>query len=254
MLANRAERSCALTRRHAPFYSTALSAKPAPTRSRRTGRAPAAPRRKRAPRAQAPSRKEQGEITRRAILDAAIALYAEAGVRGTGLMAIGKRAGVHHATVLYHFKSSRELLLAVLRERDRLYMEYSRDVLDRGGLEALRLLPATGRFNVEHPVWAKLFAVLQAEALDPDAEAHAYFLERRRQARALVLELLRTAKKRGEIRKDVDAERTADVVLAFTAGINVGSFLDPQHVDVVAAYRRFTDMLIGDLTRGVTRR
>lgn len=234
-------------------YSTDLSAKPAPTRARRTGRAPA-PRRKPALRTAAPSRKEQGEITRRAILDAAIALYAEAGVRGTGLMAIGKRAGVHHATVLYHFKSSRELLLAVLQERDRLFMDYSREVLDRGGLEALRLLPFVGRFNVEHPQWARLFAVLQAENLDPGGEAHAYFLERRGEARALVVRLLRTAKKRGEIRRDVDEDATADVVLAFTAGINIGSFIDPQHVDVVAAYRRFTDMLIGDLTRGVRRR
>lgn len=175
-------------------------------------------------------------------------------MRGTGLMAIGKRAGVHHATVLYHFKSSRELLLAVLQERDRLFMEYSRDVLDRGGLEALRMLPFAGRFNVEHPVWAKLFAVLQAEALDPDAEAHAYFVERREQARALVLELLRSAKKRREIRKDVDFQTTANVVLAFTAGINIGSFLDPQNTDIIAAYRRFTDMLIEDLTRGVRRR
>lgn len=237
----------------------AVAARPASKRSGRTrGTATPAPRpgppRRRAPRRAAqPSRKEQGERTRRAILDAAIALYAEAGVRGTGLIAIGKRAGVHHATVLYHFKSSRELLLAVLQERDRLFLEYSRDVLDRGGLEALRLLPFTGRFNVEHPVLAKLFAVLQAEALDPDAEAHAYFLERRGQARAMVVELLRTAKKRGEIRKDVDVETTANVVLAFTAGINVGSFLDPRNTDVVAAYRRFTDMLIGDLVRGVAR-
>lgn len=169
-------------------------------------------------------------------------------------MAIGKRAGVHHATVLYHFRSSRELLLAVLQERDRLFMDYSREVLDRGGLEALRLLPFVGRFNVEHPQWARLFAVLQAENLDPGAEAHDYFLERRGEARALVLRLLRMAKRRGEIRKDVDEDTTADVVLAFTAGINIGSFIDPPHVDVVAAYRRFTDMLIGDLTRGTERR
>lgn len=201
-----------------------------------------------------PSRKEQGELTRRAILDAAIALYAEAGVRGTGLMAIGKRAGVHHATVLYHFKSSRELLLAVLQERDRLFLEYSRDVLDRGGLEALRLLPFVGRFNVEHPVWSRLFTVLQAENLDPGAEAHDYFVERHDEARTLALELLRSAKRRGEIRKDADLEATADTILAFTAGINVQSFLDPKNVDVVAAYRRFTDMLIGDLVRGVKRR
>lgn len=172
-------------------------------------------------------------------------------MRGTGLMAIGKRAGVHHATVLYHFKSSRQLLLAVLKERDRLFLEYSQEVLHQGGLEALRLLPFVGRFNVEHPVWAKLFAVLQAESFDPDAEAHDYFLKRRREARAMTLDLLRTAKKRGEIRKDVDEQMTTDVILAFSAGINVASFLDPKHVDVVKSYERFTAMLIDDLTRGV---
>ena len=239
----------------------AVTARPATERSGRTRSAtaaaprPAPPTRRRAPRrAPQPSRKEQGERTRRAILDAAIALYAEAGVRGTGLIAIGKRAGVHHATVLNHFKSSRELLLALLQDIDRLFMEYSRDVLDRGGLEALRRLPFVGRFNVEHPVWAKLFAVLQAESLDPDAEAHGYFQQRRGEARALALEVLRTARKRGEIRRDVDLETTANVILAFTAGIDVGSFLDPENTDVVAAYRRYTEMLIADLVRGVARR
>ena len=70
------------------------------------------------------SRKEQGELTRRAIVQAAVELYAEAGVRGTGLMAIGDRAGVSHATVLYHFGSSMGLLLAVLAERDRCFAAY----------------------------------------------------------------------------------------------------------------------------------
>jgi AcrR family transcriptional regulator len=53
------------------------------------------------------SRKEQGEQTRRAIVQAAVELYAEAGVRGTGLIDIGERAGVSHATIFYHFGSSK---------------------------------------------------------------------------------------------------------------------------------------------------
>jgi AcrR family transcriptional regulator len=201
-----------------------------------------------APRA---SRKEQGELTRRAILDAAVVLYAESGARGTGLMAIGQRAGVHHATVLYHFKSSRELLLAVLDERDRRFVEFSQGVLHEGGLAALKQLPYVGRFNVEFPVWAKLFTVLQAENLDPDAEAYAYFACRRNEGREMTLRLLRTAKERGEIRDDVDEGTISDMILAFTAGINVQYFLDPKRVDMRAAYERFTTMLIADLTRGV---
>lgn len=69
----------------------------------------------------------------------------------------------------------------------------------------------------------------------------------------MVVELLRTAKKRGETRKDVDVETTANVALAFTSSIILGSFLDPRNTGVDAAYRRFTDMLIGDLVRGVAR-
>jgi AcrR family transcriptional regulator len=199
------------------------------------------------------SRKEQGEQTRQAILEAAAELYAESGFRGTGLMAIGERAGVHHATVLYHFRSSRELLLAVLEERDRRFVALSGDVLRDGGLAALRKLPTIARLNARYKVWAKLFAVLQVENLDPGAEAHDYFVARRRGARQLTIELLRTAKQRGEIRQDVDEIATTDTILAFMGGINTQSFLDPKQVDVAAVYERFTAMLVHDLTRGLRR-
>ena len=194
------------------------------------------------------SRKAQGEQTRRAILRAAVELYAETGVRGTGLIAIGERAGVHHATVLYHYRSSRELLLAVLDERDRQFRDFSRAAFKPGGLHALRNLPVTARFNVEHPVWTKLFAVLQAENLDADAEAHAYFLARRTNLRQLLIARLREAKRRGEIRTDVDAAATADVIQSFMSGAQTQHLLDPQHTDLVALYEHFTAMLIRDLT------
>jgi len=214
-----------------------------------TGRV-AARKRPRARSQPALSRKQQGEQTRRAILQAAVELYAETGFRGTGLMAIGERAGVHHATVLYHYGTSRDLLLAVLGERDRQFAEFSREAFAGGGLHALRNFPINARFNLAHPVWAKLFTVLQAENLDDSAEAHDYFVERRRAARGLMLSLLRDAKKRGEIRRDVDDVKTADGMLAFAAGAQVQYSLDPDKVDLVALYEHFTAMLIRDLTRG----
>jgi AcrR family transcriptional regulator len=198
-------------------------------------------------RAASRSRAQQGEDTRRAILDAAVELYAEGGFRGTGLIAIGRRAGIHHATVLYHYRTGRELLLAVLEERDRRYHEISREVIAEGGLTALRNLPTVGRFNAEHRLWAKLFTVLQAENLDEDAEVHAYFAKRRTDTRALLGRFLREAKERREIRQDVDVDRTADVILAFMSGAQIQHFLDPAHVDLVAAYERFTAMLLRDL-------
>ena len=200
------------------------------------------------------SRKEQGEQTRRAILQAAVELYAETGYRGTGLMAIGRRAGVHHATVLYHYRSSHELLAAVLDERDRQLLDFTRDALKEGGLEALENLPLVARFTLENGVWAKLFSVLQVENLDEDAEAHDYFLERRDRARRLMTTLLRDARKRGHIRADVDVVTTGDTILAFMGGAHIQYFLDPKRVDLVAIYERFTAMLIRDLTQGLPHR
>ena len=93
-------------------------------------------------------RRARGSDTRRAILEAAMALYARRGVKGTGLAAIGQAAGVTHAGVLYHFGSSRKLLLAVLDERDRRFWRETAEHWEgRSGLEALRQLPRLAEWN-----------------------------------------------------------------------------------------------------------
>ncbi|MDX2168015.1 MAG: TetR/AcrR family transcriptional regulator [Deltaproteobacteria bacterium] len=196
------------------------------------------------------SRKAQGEETRRAILEAAVELYAESGFRGTALKAIGERAGVHHATVLYHYRTGRDLLVAVLQERDRRYLEFTRAVFQEGGLKPLENLPLMARFNQENHVWAKLFTVLQAENFDAGSELHDYYLERRNAGREMLTKALREAKQRGEVRGDVDAELTGDTIMAFAAGVQVFYLMDPTRVDPVALYERFTAMLLGDITRG----
>jgi AcrR family transcriptional regulator len=194
------------------------------------------------------SRKQQGEQTRRAILQAAVELYAARGFRGTGLMTIGERAGVHHATVLYHFGSSRELLLAVLAERDRQFLDFTRAAFAAGGLRALANLPVVARFNLAQPVWAKLFAVLQAENLDPEAEGHDYFLERRNAFRGLVVALLADAQQRGDVRADLDAARIAETILAFSAGAQLQYFLAGGRLDLVGLYEHFTARLLADVS------
>ena len=79
-----------------------------------------------------------------------MSLYARRGVKGTGLAAIGQAAGVTHAAVLYHFGSSRNLLLAVIDERDsRFWRETAATWSGLSGLEALRRMPKLARWNAE---------------------------------------------------------------------------------------------------------
>ena len=168
-------------------------------------------------------------------------LYAKGGFRGTGLTAIGERVGVSHAAVLYHFGSARALLREVLAERDRRANESLLPLFAEGGLAALRRLPEVARANVAEPGLAQLFAVLQAENLDGDSDAHDYFLKRRRNLHRLLCALVRAGQARGEFRRDLDVERKADVLIAFMEGAQIQQFLDPEHTDLVALYEDFVE-------------
>lgn len=192
-------------------------------------------------------RRAQGDRTKATIVDAAVELYATRGFRGTGLIAIGQRAEVAHATVLYHFGSSEQLLLAVLADRDRRFQEATAAAWAPGGLTAIANLPEVARFNAAEPVEARLFAVLQAESTDPDHEAHAFFVQRRRAVRELLVDLVRQAARARELRSGVRPERIADRILAFTTGAQLQWALDPGEVDLVAQYEAFTADLLHEI-------
>src|SRR3954453_7862332 len=118
----------------------------------------------------------RGKQTRQHILDAAMELFSENGYRGTGLMAIGQKAGVTHAAVLYHFGSSEGLLMAVLDERLRGFEQEAGNAFEGEPIDILRALPAIAKFNVAHPELTKMYVVLKAENLDEGQPAHEYFV------------------------------------------------------------------------------
>jgi AcrR family transcriptional regulator len=189
----------------------------------------------------------RGGDTKRKILEAAMALYARHGVKGTGLAAIGQAAGVTHAAVLYHFGSSHRLLLAVLDERDRhFWRETAATWEGRSGLAALRQMPRLAEWNRENFALAKLFTVLEAENLDADDEAHHYFRRRRRRVRGRVQRAIEEGQRSGEIRADVDAGVKADEAVAFMDGAQLNAMLDPA-VDIVAIFTSYTEALVGEL-------
>lgn len=195
------------------------------------------------------ARPVRGDGMRRRILEAAVGLYARRGVKGTGLAAIGRAAGVTHAGVLYHFGSSRKLLLAVLDERDRrFWRETAADWHGRGGLDALRQMPRLARWNRDNWELAKLFTVLEAENLDEEDEAHAYFLERRRRVRGRIQRAIEEGQQRGEIRPDVDPVTKADEAVAFMDGAQLNAMLDPK-VDLVAIFESYAEALVAQLAR-----
>lgn len=191
--------------------------------------------------------RQRGSDRRQAMIRAALELVRERGPNAVTLGSVGERVGTTHAAVLYHFRSRRELLLAVLEERDR----RASAVLDRcwapGGLVALRKLADVGRNIEREPNFTKLAWVLQAESLGDDRVGR-YFRGRYQYIRGGLARAMRFGQERGEIRRDFDVDARAAQVAAMIDGIAHQHFIDPEDVDLVAAFDDFVQQLIADIS------
>src|SRR4051812_28889430 len=106
------------------------------------------------------AKQEQAARSRRALIEAATALFAERGYDGTSVQAIGERAGVSRGSIFWHFGSKEGLLWAVA---ERAFEEWEAEVLvpdvgDATGVEAVRrALAAHRRFLTERGEALRLF-------------------------------------------------------------------------------------------------
>lgn len=188
--------------------------------------------------------------TRQGILDASIELWARGGWRSTGLAAVAELAGVTQGNVLHHFGTKENLLLAVVKERDRQEGQRLQGLMAAPGLEGLRRLREVARANEERPGLSQLFVMLEVENLDGDGPVHDYYLRRNRALREGIAAALRDAQGRGEVRPGIDPDVTAVHVLAFMEGANMVWLLDRERVDLTEVYDAFVESLFRDLAPG----
>lgn len=109
-----------------------------------------------------PKRVYDAERTRRTILDAASASFAEKGFSGANVNEIVARAGTTKPMIYYHFGSKEGLFAAVLEEVYAAMREIESS-LDLGAappVEGLRrLVEATFDYHDAHPDWMRLIAI-----------------------------------------------------------------------------------------------
>jgi TetR/AcrR family acrAB operon transcriptional repressor len=196
-----------------------------------------------------PNRKsEQSARTKRAVLDAAIALFGESGYRGTALKAIGQRAGISHGVIPFHFGSKEGLLHAVVEECFALFLasvvaplrDEERD-FGIGDLEAL--MAAQRRFSEEHPEIGRLFVVLMFEGLGPSPELRPHFEQFHARVHALGCAWLREGQRRGSIRGDVDVDAAVEVLFAFFDGLRAHSMLLGDRSDRARVHAQMLEFL-----------
>ncbi|MFM9594994.1 TetR/AcrR family transcriptional regulator [Streptomyces scabiei] len=189
---------------------------------------------------------QRGVERRRAMVDAAITLFSQQGVRGTGVAAIAERAGVTPSALIHHFGSKDGLVRAVLEEADRRALvrlsatPSSEPTLDEAFDWFVRDAEHTAAAARE---LAALHTTLTAENLEPGSPLHTWFRDRGRALRAHLTALFTRAAADGTARPDLNPALLATEVAAFLEGAHLLWLLDPAETDLTALHRGYFEGL-----------
>lgn len=168
----------------------------------------------------------KGVARRQQILDRAIEVFADKGAEGTSLRAIAEKIGVSHAALLHYFGSREELLVEVLREGELRHGD------PRDNVEVVGTMVRAAERNVTIPGFVALYTSLLAGSLEADKQySRDFFSTRFARVRERLAELIRIGQDQGTMRRGIEPEAMAALVIAASDGLQTQWLLDPD-VDI----------------------
>lgn len=179
----------------------------------------------------------RGEGRRAEIVRAALEVIAERGYRGASMAAVAERVGLTQQGLSHYFPTKETLLVAVLKERDRW------DALPDNPLR-LDLLASLVEYNSTRPGIVQTFSALLGESVTEGHPARAFFTERYGRVRGAMAEVLR-AQYGERLPSGLTPERAAPLLVAVMDGLQYQWLLDPEGVDMAAAFRDLL-LLLGE--------
>ncbi len=191
--------------------------------------------------------------TRRAqILDAAIECFADKGYHGTSIDDIASRSNLSKGAIYHHFESKREILLAM-------FEEWSADLLARWRSIGKKSDPlkALGQSAQEALDLVEDVVPLSRAGLELCSQAVRDDDLRRRIAavyadsRRYLTGLIEEARQQGLV-GNVKAQPLATALIAMFEGLFLLKAIDPEAIDVEAAWREGTSVLLRGLTSSIT--
>lgn len=180
---------------------------------------------------------------RQEILDAASALFSETGSRGTSIAAVAARAGVTDAGVLYHFKTKKGLVLAVLEHFD-LEVERGLQATHMDGIALLRATSEWGAAMERVPHIQSMLIMLSAEHLQEPGPARRYVQRRYRRLLKRYVAAFTAAAAAGDLRPDLDAAFEASALIAHLDGIRFQWFLLDRRRSMAESVRTYVDLTL----------
>ncbi|MER6103556.1 TetR family transcriptional regulator [Streptomyces sp. NPDC001832] len=173
------------------------------------------------------------------ILRATLEVIAERGCRGASLSAVAERVGLSQQGLLHYFPTKEALLVAVLEERDQ---------WDTGGgtrsdgTWRIDLLTSLVEYNAMRPGIVQTFSALLGESVTEGHPAREFFTRRYTQVRASMAAMLR-AEYGERLPGGLTPERAAPLLVATMDGLQYQWLLDPDSVDMSAAFQDFLALL-----------
>lgn len=190
--------------------------------------------------------KGQGRATRTEdrkaeIIQAALEVIAERGYRGASLAAVAERVGLTQQGLLHYFPTKEALLIAVLEVRDQWDMA---SAALHGSAWPLEMVANLVEYNATRPGIVQVFTVLAGDSVTEDHPAREYFENRYRWVREWGAASLR-AEYGDRLPGGLTPEQAAPLLVAVMDGLQVQWLLDPDRVDMPAAFRAFVALLEG---------
>jgi AcrR family transcriptional regulator len=184
---------------------------------------------------------QEGTRRKARIIEVATRLFALNGYRDASLASVAEGAGLTQPGLLHHFPSKAELLLAVLRDRERRDKSLVAEAIRTHPDDVARLLEALVTHNAAARDDTWLHTVISAEATSPNHPAHDFFKARYVRVRSA---LRRSIAKQSSAAEPSDEQVTAlaTIAIAVMDGLQVQWLLDPS-IDMVANFRVFGTML-----------
>lgn len=193
-------------------------------------------------------RRTQAERTKQRkdqVIHEAIRFFGQYGYHGAKLADIAKAAGVTEPGLLHHFPSKEHLLMEVLAERDRLDREQYDPALHREVGDPLNSFQNLVRHNETVPGLVQLFTVLVAESIDDQHPGHDFFRQRYQDLRDRIVDVLRKAQARGEIRNDISPEDLVVMLWAMMDGLQIQWLYEPEKIHMAYMFEQFLGLLRG---------
>ncbi len=175
---------------------------------------------------------DRREAAEQRLLDAAIALIAERGIKGATLGDVGEAAGYSRGLTAHHYKTKEGLIKAVAAEIHRRFLLASTSV-ERPEEGLARLLSMVDIYlSINDVPSGRALLLIQKEALTGQSEFRSVLRKFNRLSIDGIAKQISVGITKGEIRPDVDVQAEATLLLAALRGSRAQWLQSPRKFDM----------------------